>query len=60
MEQNLKLIKRVTKHKLKKDFDNIYDSIKKISSDEYDYKGEIKIIKSDKWVSFYMINEDIE
>tara|TARA_R110000772_G_scaffold12063_1_gene37202 strand:- start:237 stop:419 length:183 start_codon:yes stop_codon:yes gene_type:complete len=55
MEQNLKLIKRITKHKLKKDFDEKYDMIREMALNLYDYDGEIKVIKDKKWVSFYII-----
>ena len=55
MEQNLKLIKRITKHKLKNDFDAKYDMIKEMALSIYGYDGEIKIIKDKKWVSFYIL-----
>lgn len=63
MNDNLKLIKRVTKHNLKKDFDTIYDTIKETAVNEFNYNGEIRIISSKTWVSFYIINNierDIE
>jgi hypothetical protein len=60
MEQNLKFIKRVTKHKLKNDFDSKYDMIKEMALTTYGYDGEIKIIKDDKWVSFYILVDKID
>tara|TARA_R110000772_G_scaffold2410_1_gene8290 strand:- start:15362 stop:15532 length:171 start_codon:yes stop_codon:yes gene_type:complete len=55
--KNLKLIKKMTKHKLKNDFDEKYDIIKEMALEMYNYEGEIKIKKDKKYVSFYIIIE---
>lgn len=60
MSENLKFIKRVTKHTLKNKFDETYDMIRQIAKDKFDYDGEIRVIKNKKWISFYIINEDLD
>ena len=60
MEYNLRLIKRFTKHKLENDFDEKYDFVRKIALEEYNYTGDIKIIKDNKWVSFYMLYQEVD
>jgi len=60
MGENLKFIKRVTKHKLKSKFDETYDMVRQIALDKFNYSGEIKILKDNKWVSFYIICEEVE
>lgn len=59
MEQNLRLIKRITKYKLNDNFDEKYDMVRKIAIEKYNYVGDIKIIKDTKWISFYILEEKI-
>lgn len=58
MELNLKLIKRITKHKLISNFDEKYDEIRNLVIEKYNYTGDIKVIRDNKWISFYIIIED--
>ena len=55
--ENLRLIKRITNNKLKKDFDSIYDEIRLLAFDKFNYDGELKIISDNKWINFYIIDD---
>lgn len=56
--ERLRLIKKLTKNKLKKDFDSYYDKVKKIAIEDFNYNGMIKVISDNKYVNFYLIEED--
>ncbi len=49
-----RLVKKITRIKLEKDFDNLYEMVKDIAKTEFGYIGELKIVSDNKWVSFYI------
>lgn len=48
---NLKLVKKISKTRAKRDFDNVYDRLKK-------QQPYIKVIRSGNWVKFYINAEE--
>lgn len=55
--ENLRLVKKITNNRLKKDFDSIYDDVKKLAFDKFNYVGDLKIISDRKWINFYIIDD---
>lgn len=51
--ENFRLIKKINRKKLDKDFDIIYESVKKIAI-SMGYDGELKIVSDSKQVNFYI------
>ena len=52
---NLKLIRKVTKHRIKKNFDEVFDDIREMAKNDHNYEGDIKVINDGKYIGFYII-----
>ena len=55
--ENLRLLKKITNNRLKKDFDSIYDDMKLLALEKFNYIGDLKIISDRKWINFYIIDD---